>query len=124
MSRLPLCAVAGLLVLGLLAPTPAYAGTWRKEASRVAANIGCRHIDSNVITGSSYDAAGCYLRRRYVTVATFRGRGQQAGWLRTVRMYDGWCVASRPGVIVEPENGARRTARIAARRMSGRVVCG
>jgi hypothetical protein len=39
-------------------------------------------------------------------------------------MYDGWCVASKPGVIVEPDEGQRRVALVAARRLNGRVVCG
>lgn len=61
---------------------------------------------------------------RAILVATFRGRAQQDRWLRIVTMYDDRCVASKPGVIVEPDQGQRRVARIAARRLSGRVVCG
>lgn len=113
------------LAASLLAPSPAHAGVWRKDAVRVAKSINCKHIDDNVITGGySYDAAACRLKKRPVTVATFRNRAQQNRWLRIIKSSPGWCVASRPGALVEPDSGKRSTARIAARRLHGRVICG
>lgn len=119
-------AVIGLLLLAaLLATAPASAGSaYKKDAQRVAERMGCHKTGGEIDSPLAYDTATCTLRGREFSVMTFRGPRQQRRWLRIALSYDGFCLATKRGVLAEPSSGTRRDARIAADGMHGRVRCG
>ncbi|GAA5143629.1 hypothetical protein GCM10023340_09460 [Nocardioides marinquilinus] len=123
-TRLVVVVLSMLLASTVMASGSQAQSAYRRDAEAVAQRIGCRLTETTVVA-PSFDAAECRLRGRKVVVLTFRGPREQAAWLRIVRAYDGFCVASKRGVIVEPDNGGRAVATVAARRLAGgRVVCG
>lgn len=121
--------IAALVLVGslagvLTAPTASAGSAYKKDAQRVAERMGCHKTGGEIAAPFTYDAATCTLRGREFSVMTFRGPRPQRRWLRIALSYDGFCLATKRGVVVEPDSGSRRDARLAAVRLHGRVRCG
>lgn len=121
-------ATVGVLVAvpGAAPAAPAVHDHYGEPARAVAAEIGCRGFRRSG-PGELHDHAGvCRLRGSRVRVITFSGRSQQQDWSAVARHRlpaSHWW-ADAPGAVVTARDGSRAVARVAARRLPGRVVHG